>query len=226
MGIQTKDLNEELAPDTGDRFLVQKASDNKVVSVTNANILPADSINYAKLTNADSSLTVDDTNTDRVWWRELDRTTQSTSTDTMTCTISGSAKYMKVFISILPTGGTINQTIRFDLGTAGSVFAGRASDNGGADSTATSQTSFNFSTGTAATPQFTVMDMWYQSGVQTLVTARIVGQSTAGKTTAPVRKEYTGKYVYTVAKVAVIEVINSGTGSYAAGSEIVVLGHD
>jgi len=226
MGVQIKDLNEETAPDSGDRFLVQRVSDNKYVSTTNANILPASSVNKELLTNADSTLTVTDTTTDRVWWRELARTTRTTSTDTITATILNPTVYMKVFISLLATGGTVSFNVRFNLDGSAS-YAGRASDNGGADTTATSATSFSFSTGTLATPQFAVMDMWYQSGVQTLVTTRTIGQSTAGKTTAPVRKEYTGKYVNSLGKVGTIEVINgAGTGDYAAGSEIVVLGHD
>jgi len=226
MGTQIKDLNEETAPDSGDRFLVQKASDNKYVSVTGANILPADSINIERLSNRDNTLTVTDTTTDRVWWRELKRSTLTSSADTITATLDvDQAKYLKVLVYLIPTGGTINQTMRFNL-AGGTAYAGRASDNGGADSTAVSQSSFNLSTGTAATPQFDVIDVWFQTGVQTLITARVVGQSTAGATTAPLRKEYTGKYVSTSIP-GVIEIINSaGTGSYATGSTVVVLGHD
>src|ERR1044072_8850270 len=72
------------------------------------------------------------------WWEELGRTTLGSAGDTITISPISARKYLRIFISILDTGGAVGPNLRFNNDSANN-YAFRYSDNfGAAASTASS----------------------------------------------------------------------------------------
>lgn len=159
------------------------------------------------------------------WWEEIGRTTLSGAGDTITVSSLPARKYLRVLVFAIATGGTISSSVTFN-GDSGSNYARRVSDNGGADAATTSQGGLFGFTGTAAANQYAVLDIINVSNQEKLVIGHAVGANTAGAGNAPVRNETIGKWANTSAQINSITFTNGGSGDYAAGSEIIVLGHD
>lgn len=163
--------------------------------------------------------------TSPVWWEELGRTTLGSNGDTITLSSLGARKFLHVHISLLPTGGTINASVTFNNDTAAN-YARRASDNGGADASAVSQSNLPVGSSTGAYPFFIEFDVINISAQEKLVMGHTVDQNTAGAANQTNRREFTGKWANTSAQISRVDVTNSGTGDYATSSVIVVKGHD
>lgn len=162
---------------------------------------------------------------DGVWWEELGRTTLTGAGDTITVNNLPARKYLKIYASLQPTGGTINGSIRFN-NDSGSNYANRVSDNGGADSTSTSQTSLLQTIGTAAVVMFFLCEIINIATQEKISFNFSMNPGTAGGSNAPNRSEKLGKWANTSAQITRVDLINGGTGDYAIGSEVIVLGHD
>ncbi len=162
-----------------------------------------------------------------IWWQEIGRTTLSGSGLTITISNFAAKRYLHVFWSLIPTAGTINPGIQFNGDTA-SNYASRLSSNGGADSTSLSQTS-NFLDVAAAQNLFMYgsMDIINISAQEkvSIGIATTIGASGAG--TAATRREQVQKWTNTASQITSLVVTTPGAaGSFATGSEVVVLGHD
>lgn len=198
---------------------------------TSANGVTIDGLNIkdGALTTADS---VDSTNIDfggsgaGVWWEEIGRTTLGSAGDTISVTPIAARKWLAFKIAVQGTGGTISVAIRFN-NDSGSNYAYMSSTNGGADSTTTSATSISL-TSAVTYANFEC------SGFCTNIAAkeklpelhRLI-PNTAGAGTAPSSAFFVGKWANTSDQITRIDVLNlSGTGDFAIGSEVVVLGHD
>lgn len=159
------------------------------------------------------------------WWEELGRTTLGVAGDTITVSGLAARKYLKIIAHAIATGGTISSTLTFN-GDTGNNYARRVSDNGGADATSTSQPGLFAFTGTAAANQFAVLDVLNITNQEKQVIGHATGANTAGAGNAPVRNETVGKWANTSNQITSVTLTNAGTGDYAIGSEVVVLGHD
>jgi hypothetical protein len=158
------------------------------------------------------------------FWQELARTTLTGAGDTISVTNIPARKYLHIIVSALATGGTIGVSLRFN-NDSGTNYARRISDEGGADATGVSQTGLNIGT-TGAWNKLSVTDVINIATSEKLVISHETGVSTAGAGNAPRRQELTGKWANTTDQITRVDAINGGTGDFAIGSEVVVLGHD
>ncbi len=156
---------------------------------------------------------------------EIGRTTLSVAGDTISVTGLPARKHLKLIITVTDTGGTVSGVIRFN-NDSGSNYSRRYSVNGAADTTETSQTSILANSVTAANPQKTVMEIFNIGTDEKICIFTAIGASTAGAGTAPTRVEGAGKWANTTDQINRIDFINLGTGDYAIGSELIVLGYD
>jgi hypothetical protein len=89
------------------------------------------------------------------WWQEIGRTTLGVAGDTITISSLPARKYLRILVSVIPTGGTIGPSLRFN-NDSGTSYAYRNSDNFGAAG----------SSGAGATsgPQLKLFYGWLLSG--------------------------------------------------------------
>lgn len=158
------------------------------------------------------------------WWEEIGRTTLSSAGDTITVSSIPVRKYLRIIVYTVATGGTTDLRLRFN-NDSGSNYAHRESSNGGADTTAVSQTSILVS-GTAARTYLYTVDV-LNVATQEKYTSGFRVDTTAGAGNAPNKTEQTAKWANTTDQITRVDILNTGgTGDYAIGSEVVVLGHD
>lgn len=162
------------------------------------------------------------------WWEEIGRTTLGSAGDTIDVTSLPARKFIKIIFSAVATGGTLVTALTFNNDT-GSNYTSRYSDNGAADSTVTSGTSIVFRLGTVPSGgnTFNCAELSNISSVEKVGSYFCVGTVTAtGAGTAPSRLEGAFKWANTSNQISSVKVTNSGTGDFAIGSVVVVLGHD
>lgn len=159
-----------------------------------------------------------------IWWEEIGRTTLSGAGDTITVSSIAARKYLKVIVHVLDTGGTITATIRFN-NNSGNNYAYRRLTNG-ADATSTSQSSITIAPDAVALDQYAVVDIINVATAVKMVISNSMSEGTAGAANAPSQRLITGKWVNTADQITRIDVVNTGTGDFAIGSEVVVLGHN
>lgn len=179
---------------------------------------------WEKLGTASVASTVANTS-----WKELGRATLSSTGDTIT-TGTFTAKDNIMFLTHYTGTATANH--RFGNGTidTGSNYAHRYSTNGGADSTGTSQSN-GIRTGYGTTNEhgFIVGSITNQASYEKLLISHLVHDNgSTGAGNAPQRRETVGKWANTSNQINIAQVNNSdsGSGDFAVGSEIVVLGCD
>lgn len=162
-----------------------------------------------------------------IWWEELGRNTLTPAGDTISVTGLTAKKYLRVMAYSVPTGGSADHFLRFNNDTAGN-YARRVSDNGGADNTGgTGQAGLALDNGSIAVPMISIVDIINVSAQEKLVFSENQNQNTAGAANVPSRRMLRGKWANTSAQITRIDFVNiGGTGDYAIGSEVVVLGHD
>lgn len=159
------------------------------------------------------------------WWEELGRTTLTGSGSTVAVSSFAAKKYLKIIFCLYATGGAIDAAITFN-GDTGANYALRFSTNGGADTSVTSVNSIAPIDGALSNP------IYYEMEFQNFATQEKVGVmrgargNTAGAGTSPQRFETAFKWANTANQVTTVSVSESQAGSYAIGSEVVVLGHD
>ena len=163
-----------------------------------------------------------------LWWEEIGRTTLGVAGDTITINPFTAKKYLLILYSLIPSG-QINPTIRFN-NDSGNNYASRFSPNGGgSDTTAVSQNRNFLDTGGAVTvPIYGFMEF---SGTNVTTREKLsfstsYDVSATGAGTAPGRRLQWQKWANTSDQITRLDVTNIGTGDFAIGSEVVVLGHD
>lgn len=161
--------------------------------------------------------------TSKVWWEELGRTELSGADDTISVTSLPARKHLYVYVSALATGGTIGTQLRFN-NDSGANYAWRRSANGAADGTAVSQTYLN-DTSLMANMFILEATITNISGQEHIGNTVVSNAGTAGAGNAPNRLEGSAKWA-TTSQITRIDCLNVGTGNFAIGSLMVVLGHD
>lgn len=177
---------------------------------------------------ADGAVTADKVDfTTGIWWEEIGRTTLSVAGDTITVSGLPARKYLKVIVSLRDAGGTIAGLVKLN-NDSGNNYARRASSNGGADATATSSDhimSVSAVGGAAALPVLANIDIVNWSNDVKMASSSIVDKGGGTAATAPGRSERVGTW-FNTDQINRIDVTNNGTGDFAIGSEIIVLGTD
>jgi len=186
-------------------------SDNAIITrhVLDANITPA------KLSSAAR------------WWEELGRTTLSGAGDTISVTSLAAKKYLKIIVFTNGTGGTTDAILRLNNDSSTSYKQTAIYDNAGtlAIDNASSSTSFTLDAFTTSSGNsiFAELDVLNVSGLAKLMTGQINSYRGTGNdvTFYDTHARYTGTSV-----ISRVDVLNNGTGDFAIGSEVIVLGHD
>jgi len=193
-----------------DAVTAAKLADNAVVA---ANI-SSDSVTATKIDWAS-------TGTDGgIWWEELGRTTLSGAGDTISVASLPARKYLKLHAKWSNTGGTVSAQIRFN-NDSGNNYAFRYTSDAidGAVTSAALIGSFGGETGSLE---------GYVSNTATLIKTG-KGSAVSGSTSAATSNDYAEiwfKWVNTTDSINRIDLVNTGTGDFAIGSEVVVLGHN
>lgn len=158
-----------------------------------------------------------------IWWEEIGRTTLGVAGDTITVSSLPVRKYLLLQIRTTSTG-TITQVLRFN-GDSSNNYAWRRSVNGGADGTSTTTSSLEFGNGDTAPQSFLSVNILnIASAEKQVIGFNNLGSSGVGN--APNRVELFGKWVNTSNAISSISYVNTNTGDFAEGSEIIVLGHN
>lgn len=176
--------------------------------------------------NAVNQTAVDWTTTGGIWWQELGRTTLGTAGNTITVSFTAK-KYLWVKFSLVPTGGTCDHGMRFNSDT-GTNYNYRRSVNGTADVTGTSVAYFYYDAAvTSSSPFYGDLFIDNIASQEKVGQGFVGGAAVLGAANTANKVQYSNKWANTSAQINRIDSINtSGTGNFAIGSELIVLGHD
>ena len=158
-------------------------------------------------------------------WKELARASLSSAGDTIT-TSTFTAKDNIMILAKTISDGQVTANYRFNA-DSGSNYARRQSSNGGSDGTGTSQNVILAGYGTSGETTFITTNVINEATKEKLVITELVTNGSGnGAGNAPNRREIVGKWANTSDAITSVTLFNNDTGSFAAGSEIVVLGCD
>lgn len=162
--------------------------------------------------------------TDGIWWEELGRTTLGSGSDTISVASFTARKYLRILLHTF--GSNTRGALRFN-NDSGNNYAYRVSDSGGADSTGTS---FNYfvvgDAGSNSTSAFSTVDLINVASIEKIGVGQTVAKTAAGAGTAPISRKTFATWGNTASQITRVDAINTSTGDFSAGSELVVLGHD
>jgi len=169
----------------------------------------------------------DEADSGTVFWQELNKTTLTSSADTLTtgATNAISKKYLWVKAVLIATGGNIRTDVRLNNDN-GSNYTRRRSNNGASDSTATGESSIDVY---GDDNQNKVVELFIinHASEEKMVIGDIYGSNSAGAGNAPNRCEFVAKWCNDQDLISRITINNTGaSGSYASGSYIQVWGSD
>lgn len=158
------------------------------------------------------------------WWQEIGRTTLGSDSDTIEVSSLPARKYLLVIYSLEDTGGTITAHTRFNSDSAAN-YAQRVNTNGTFTSSTSDASLFPYH-GASAAPMAVKMSIENDSSKEKLVHAVQTSRGSSGGSSSVNFRDMWGKWANTSDQIDTITVTNQGTGSFAAGSEVIVLGHD
>lgn len=195
--------------------------------IENENIKAGAAIQGSKLAN--SSVTASQVDFggsgSGIWWEEIGRATLGTAGDALSVSGLPARSFLKIIVALRVTGGNIDTNMTFNSDT-GSNYAFRFSANYAAETTSTSQTSIPLETSTENVQHFTEMYIQNYSSLEKVFRLMNIRGTTAGAGNNVQTLDLRGKWANTSAQLSGITLTNVGTGDYAIGSTIIVLGHD
>ena len=120
-----------------------------------------------------------------------------------------------------------NSTAKLRLNNdSGSNYALRVNNNGGTDATSTSSDLWNQQHYSQNHPSFWIGHFANLASKEKIGIGNLVSRSNSGAGYAPNRSDIVYKWANTSDVISQFNFFNDGTGSYAEGSEVVVLGYD
>lgn len=166
--------------------------------------------------------------TGKIWWEELSRTTLGAGATSITSSSFTARKYLRIIAQFRVTGVNWGSgRLRFN-GDTGTNYAYRLSTNAGADSTGSSD-GVPIDTGSTGNGMhILVLDINNVATTEKPVYGAIVDSGSAnGVANIMNRREIAAKWANTASQITSISAVNgTASSSFAAGSEIIVLGHD
>lgn len=157
------------------------------------------------------------------WYQEIGRTSLSVEADSISLPVLPARKYLKLYISLI-NNSTISRSLRFN-GDSGNTYNFRFSTDGAADTATGTQAELDLTSDTTAN-SLSIVEIVNILAQEKLDIGQTVAQNTAGVGNVVDKWESSGKWVNTAAQITRVDVINTAAGGYAAGSELIVLGHD
>lgn len=160
-----------------------------------------------------------------IWWEEIARATLSSSAASISLTSIPARKYLHVIVMAFATGGTVNMGMRFNNDSSAN-YTYRYNTNGGADGTGTSQTTTFIDAGLTSTqPIFSINDIINIANQEKYMMTHAT--TSAAGNNANNRTEISTKWTNTTNQITRMDIINpGGTGQFATGTEVIVLGHN
>jgi len=164
-----------------------------------------------------------------IWWEELARTTVSVAGDLITLTPITAKKYIRIIAVLKATGGTIDSRIRFNNDSGNNYAYNSLYSNSGTPTfdPGILQAGINGEAFTLVSGGSVLIDIGGQnhSGVYKQFVGGSISDTVTAASTAPVPYTIYAKWAST-AQITRVDVVNNGTGDFAIGSEVIVLGHD
>jgi hypothetical protein len=222
MAKQIQDTPNEDVLEAQDKFLALRKLDGNIVHLNADDLAEALKLLLTKPAFDSSYLDFGGAG-DGIWWEEIARTTLESVGDTITVDNIPEREYLKIIVNT-PNSGQISQTLRFN-NDSGSNYASSLATAGGATSASVNQTSVVV-TGVATYPMHFELEIFNPQSREKVGYLRRFHQNTAGAGNAPTQMEGVLKWVNTSAKINRVDVINAGTGDFAIGAEVIILGHD
>lgn len=156
-------------------------------------------------------------------WRPIARIRLGATRSSLVLGQLPAKRHLKIFMHLVATGGTVGPALRFN-GDTGNNYSRRSSLNGDSDGTQTSRNASS-SGGTSSSQVDASVEVSNFANRQKFIQGtQVAGDSKASN--APDRLFWTGKWANTSDQITRIDIINSGTGNFAAGTEVIVYGQD
>ena len=160
-----------------------------------------------------------------IWWEELGRTTLGSAGDTISVASFLARKYLRVIVNWYPTGGNIIAGVRFN-NDSGNNYAFERCVQFNTITNSVSQSAITFIPSANTWRGSMTFDI---DNVATQV-KRLTGQGihSAADSAATLigHQQIGGKWANTSDQITRVDIINTSTGDFAIGSELIVLGHD
>ena len=159
-------------------------------------------------------------------WKEVGRTTLGSSGDLISVASLPDKRYYMILGYYLPDGN-FNGKYRVNNDSSGNYARRNRGTGNSSDSTALSQTEFQ--TDTIAGNGFAQFDVGYISNLtskEKLIIMHTIKHDGTGASTNIKRIESVGKWANTSSAINRIDCVNAAAGSFASGSECVILGWD
>lgn len=206
----------------------------KAGAVDNPAVLATDVVETAKI--ADANITTPKLATGAVTpeklsttpigfgFQEIARTTLSSTSDTITVSSIPAKKHLRIIISTVATGGTLDTTLKFN-NDASAIYRMQYNTSAAISTSVDTGVTTNLPLESGATASggtvLSVVDMTNNS--TSSKTGLINTSNDGGGAMVWLRGAF--KYV-TNTQVTRVDIINTGTGDFAVGSEVIILGTD
>lgn len=162
---------------------------------------------------------------DEVAWEELGRATLGSAASSMTLSGLTGRTYLRIIVTATKATLSPRIGIRFN-NDSGSKYNTRQSSNGSADTTGGPYTEVRPTTGNIGQREYAVLDVLNIASAEKLYYNHSVENGANGTGTDPDRREQVGKWVETSNQITRVDLVNANTGTFAAGSTLIVLGRD
>lgn len=162
-----------------------------------------------------------------IWWEEIGRTTVSTPTDLVTLSSLPARRFLKIILTAIADTGTLDTQFYFNNDT-GTNYGQKYYANYTTATDAINATSLLAESGATVSggTSYTELEIFNPSTGDKVGVGRNVSESdVAADTTAPRHLEWSMVWD-SASQITRIDWNNSGTGNFATGSSIIVLGHN
>lgn len=160
-----------------------------------------------------------------VWWEEIGRTTLGSAGDTITITGLASSKYLKIVYNGIPSG-SLDVILRFN-NDSGNNYAFLYADNFGSGTNLGNQSSIPLDGGAPTAYRVSAICELVNVAAQEKVgMVHAISNNLNGAGNTPALLEVAFKWANTSSAITRVDMINVGSGDFAVGSEVVVLGHN
>ena len=159
-------------------------------------------------------------------WGKAGTTTLSSAGDSVSSGTFTASKCNQSMTHISDVGGQLAVDMRFNSDT-GNNYAFRRNNDGGTDATTAPSSHITLHSSEVTEDLFSNLFIINISSDEKLVIGRTIQNHTVGASNTPKRKEFVGKWANTSSQITQIDFSTySGSGDYATGSNLTVLGSE
>jgi hypothetical protein len=165
--------------------------------------------------------------TGKVWWQELGRGTLASAAPSLSSSTFTARKYLRVLVIARTAGSILTPWIRFN-NDSGANYALRYGANFAAGAALGSQNGFSMNANSISSDAYCLIDIINETAKEKIVFLSASDQgAAAGAANGPNNIQSSAKWANTANQITSVQLFESGAANnFAAGSEIIVLGHD